>query len=369
MAARRNAQAAELMEAEQAERAENADINEAIARTDSEVFTDALGDEPLEDDAGTELEDMGDGLEGDELEEEEAEEPQPEGEQQAGAAGDQEGAQQAEGEENAAGDDAETGGDGGQPLPQADQRPPPSIPPRVLREAREQWRTEAEELRAQNRDLQMRLDNLVRQPAPQPQPPPQTQQRASQPPDQFADPAGHDAWLLEEGERRAEARFEARWQQQQQLQQRDMETRLNEGLASMASGPRSYEFNVAYRDLVSLNKTPENAALVRRLVANPETAGQAILDWWETTSNPDYIEYHRDVVRQTYSTPAGRPQRNGFPRQNGSRIPVQNRQAPRHEVRLPRSLSEATGGRSQHVNDPDMFDGAEDSIFAYGARR
>ncbi len=31
------------MEAERADREENADINEAIARTDSEVFTDAHG--------------------------------------------------------------------------------------------------------------------------------------------------------------------------------------------------------------------------------------------------------------------------------------------------------------------------------------
>ena len=79
---RPNAEAVALMEAQTAEREENANINEAIARTDSEVFTDAMGDEPLEDDAGTELEEMGDGLEGEELEEEDEEE-QPEGEQKA----------------------------------------------------------------------------------------------------------------------------------------------------------------------------------------------------------------------------------------------------------------------------------------------
>ncbi len=129
----------------------------------------------------------------------------------------------------------------------------------------------------------------------------------------------------------------------------------------------SYSFNVAYRDLTSLDRTPENAALVRRLVANPETAGQAILDWWEQSSNSAYIEYHRDQIRQAYGV-AARPPRGGPQRQNG-RVPMQNGQVPRHEVRLPRSLSEASGGRSQLVSDPEMMDGAEESIFAYGARR
>ena len=181
----------------------------------------------------------------------------------------------------------------------------------------------------------------------------------------FADPEGYRNWVLTEAERRAEARFNDRFGQMQQQQQRDMEMRLNDGLAQTASGPRSYEFNVAYRDLTSLDKTPENAALVRRLVQQPETAGQAILDWWEKSSNPEYIEYHRDQIRQAYGV-AARPQRGGPQRQNGR---LQNGQVPRHEVRLPRSLSEASGGRSQHVSDPEMMDGAEESIFAYGARR
>ena len=85
------------MEAERADREENADINEAIARTDSEVFTDAMGDEPLDDEAGTELEDMGDGLEGEELEDEEEE--APEDEQQAQPEGEQEAQGEEEGEE------------------------------------------------------------------------------------------------------------------------------------------------------------------------------------------------------------------------------------------------------------------------------
>ena len=368
MARRPSAEAVELMQAQAAEREENADLNEAIARTDSEVFTDAMGDEPLEDDAGTELEDMGDGLEGEELEDQEQEEQAPEGKQQASPEGEEEPAEEVEEEEGEETGDAD---EGEREAPASfETRPPqPSIPPRVLRETRERARAENDELRSQIRDLQMRLDNFGRQPQPQvqPQPQPQPQPTATPRPDQFADPDGHDNWLIAEADRRAEARFNARFEQMQQQQQREFETRLNENLAQTAQGPRAYEFNVAYRDLTSLEKTPENAALVRRLTAQPDV-GAAILDWWEQSSNSEYIEYHRDQIRQAYGTPRnprGTPQR-----QNGR---VNGRQPQpgqvRHEVRLPRSLSDATGGRSQHVNDPDMFDGAEESIFAYGARR
>lgn len=358
MAPRRNAEAAALMEAERADREENANVNEAIARTDSEVFTDALGDEPLDDEAGTELEEMGDGLEGEELEEDEEEaepeaEAQPEGEEEA-----PEGEAEAEGEEAVEGD---------QPPPQPEQRQQPSIPPRVLRAVRDQAREREDMLQAQLRDLQMRLDNLSRQPPPQPQPASQAPPAPQQAPDMFADPEGYRNWVLNEAERRAETKFNERFAQQQAMQQRDMEMRLNDSLAQTASGPRSYEFNVAYRDLTSLDRTPENSALVRRLVAQPDP-GQAILDWWEQTSNPDYIEYHRDQVRQFYAQQA-QPRRAG---PNG-RVPLQNgaRQAQqvRHEVRLPRSLSEASGGRSQHISDAEMSDGSEESVFAYGARR
>jgi len=179
----------------------------------------------------------------------------------------------------------------------------------------------------------------------------------------FAEPDKYRDWVLDQAEKRAEAKFETRFAEQRQMQQRDMETRLNDSLAATATGPRSYEFNVAYRDLTSLDKTPENAALVRRLVSNPDP-GQAILEWWEDTSNPEYVEYHREQVRGAYNAP--RPQRgNGVQRSNG-RVPMQQ---PRHEVRLPRSLSDAAGGRSQHVSDPEMADGSEDSVFQYGARR
>src|SRR5271166_5980791 len=117
MARKPSAQATALLEAERADREENADVNEAIARTDSEVFTDALGDEPLDAEAGTELEEMGDGLEGEDLEEDE----EAEGEQQAAPEGEESAEEGEEGEEEAEGDE----GQGEEPPPVVEQRPQP----------------------------------------------------------------------------------------------------------------------------------------------------------------------------------------------------------------------------------------------------
>ena len=346
--ARQSQARTDLLEAERAEREQNDDINEAIARTDSEVFTEAMGDEPIGDDVDTTLEDMGEGLEGDELE---SEEEQPAGEQQAGE-------QQQPGGEQQPGERQQPG----------DQRQEPSIPPRVLRATREQARETENLLQQQIRDLQTRLDNVLvqqrQQPQPQPQPGQQQQQRQQeQAPDMFSDPEGYRTYLERRAEQRAEALVTERLTAFQTQQRQETEQRLNASLEAAATGPRAYEFNVAYRDLMSLDKTPENAAIVRRMTAQPDV-GQAILDWWEQSSNPEYVEYHRDQIRQTYGAPMGRQRVNG-----GGRQPQGRQQQPfRHEVRIPPSLSDATGGRSQHTIDPDLLDSSERSVFDYGSR-
>jgi hypothetical protein len=328
----------ELEAAEKADRALNDDINEAIARTDAEVFSEAMGDEPIGEDADTELEEMGDGLEGDELEEE--------GEEPA--------------EEEPAVETAEPGERPPQPPPEPREQQP-SIPPRVLRETRERFREQESVLNRQISDLLEQNRQLMQQlrtpPQPQPQPPPQPQRQPEQAPDMWADPEGYRQWLVRDAEQKADARVNAGLAAFRQEQQQDHLQRLNVNLENAANGIRGYEFRTAYRDLLDLPKTHENATLVRRLVATPDP-GQAILDWWESSSNPDYVEYHRDQVRQTYGVEPGR-------RVNGGR-----QQRPvRHEVRLPRSLSEASGGRSQHTIDPEMFDSSEQSVFDYGSRR
>ena len=352
--ARQSNAAAAAAEAERAEREFNTDVNEAVARTDQEVFSEAMGDEPLGDDTDTSLEEMGEGLEGEDLDEE-AEEQEAEGESEAEADAPEEGEAEAAEEGEA---EADTGPPSRDERGRFEQR---GIPPRVLREqahARRQAESEVEALRAQLRDQQMRIDNMLMQ---QRQPSQQAPQ-AKPKPDMFSDPAAYEQWVLEQAEARASARLDERLTQFEQRQQMEQQQRLNENLVAHGSGPRGYEFNVAYRDLTSLPVTPQNTALVRRLTSSPDP-GAAILDWWERDSNPEYVEHIRNEIREAYGAP-----------QRGNRAP--NRQAagrqqmqPRHEVRLPRSLSSASGGRSQHVDDPEMWDQSEASVFSYGARR
>jgi hypothetical protein len=59
---------------EQSERESMADVNSAIAHTEDEIFNEALDEAELDNDGDTELEEMGEGLEGEHLDEEDEEE-------------------------------------------------------------------------------------------------------------------------------------------------------------------------------------------------------------------------------------------------------------------------------------------------------
>lgn len=360
----RQSQAAAALEAERAERELNTDINEAIARTDSEVFTDALGDEPLSEDADTSLEEMGEGLEGEQLDEEEGEDAADEAEPPEQRASESE---EDEGE-------GERGDEADEEAPSRDERgrfeqrePRGGIPPRVVRDLGNRARTaegEAEDLRAQLRDMQVRFDNLTLQLARPPQPQPARTEPKPKP-DMFTDPAAYEAWVIEQAEAKASARIDERLGAFQRDQQQETQQRINENLNAASRGPRGYEFNRAYDDLTSLPRTAENAALVRRLTLSADPA-KAILDWWEQDSNPEYIEYVRNQIRQAYEPPQQRQR--GFDRGPSGGRQQQPQQQPRREYRLP-SLSSASGTRSQHVSDPEMSDGSEASVFRYGAGR
>src|SRR5882762_6218041 len=59
--------------AEQTERELQTDLNHAVAETEAEIFDEATGSEPLDNDADSSLEAMGDGLEGEVLAQTESE--------------------------------------------------------------------------------------------------------------------------------------------------------------------------------------------------------------------------------------------------------------------------------------------------------
>jgi hypothetical protein len=124
---------------ERSEKELSRDINAAIAGTEDEIFTDAMGDDELDNDGDTSLEEMGEGLEGDHLDKD--------GEGDDEDAGDEEDAEDkdAEEEDEASEDDEENEVRAGEEEQVRDDRGrfdrrEPRIPPERLRHEAEQRR-------------------------------------------------------------------------------------------------------------------------------------------------------------------------------------------------------------------------------------
>lgn len=344
---------------ETSEREYQATLNRAVEDTETEIFSEALGEDELDNDGDTSLEEMGEGLEG------EVEETDPDGEE-----GDEEG-DEAEGEEGdepetAEGDDAE--GEEAAEDEQRDQRgrfrgqqDERRIPPGRLREeatARRAAEQEAATLRQQLAEMNGRLTEIsARVNAP---PPKQAQQEPKPKPDMFADPDKYEQWVLEQAEARAEAKLDQRFQSFEQRQQAVSAQRVDNALAEAATGPRSFEFGAAYSALTSLNPRDPQARNVVGRIYNAADPEKALWDWWEQNGGQDY----RDRILEQLSP---REQR-AAQRQEGARPQGQ----PRHVIRPGRSLpslNAATGSNRQQIADPEMLDGSDESIFRFGARR
>lgn len=348
--------------AELSEREYQDTINNAVKATEQEIFADALGDDELDMDGDTSLEDMGDGLEG-EVEADDAEDPDGQGE------GDEAEAEDDSGEE-AELEAGEAEGDEGaeeQPRDQRGkfQRDQPTIPPAVLRQSNERARIaeeRAQRLEQQVAEYNGRLTELSARVNSQPQRQ-EAKTEAPPKPDMFAEPEKYEAWVIAEADRRAEAKIEQRFTSfQQQQQQRELQ-RVDQSFQTAARGPRQFEFNAAYNALTSLNPADRNArALVNGILTAPDPA-KAMFDWWEENGASEYRE---NILNQLL--PADQRPR---PRADGGRQQPQQRSQVRHEIRGPQrlpSLNGASGSNSQRTADPEMMDGSEASIFRYGTR-
>jgi hypothetical protein len=344
---------------ERTEREFQLDVNQAVANTEDEIFTDAMDDKELDNDGDTSLEQMGEGLEGDDLEETETEE-EGDAESEESEEGDKETAEGTETEDADSRDQArdERSRDNGQ----QDRR---GVPPGRLREEAQARRAAEEREAAKDRqlaELTGRFNELsARVNAP---PRPVTTEQKSEKPDMFADPEKYEAWLMAEAEKKAEAKLEQRFGAYEQRQQQERENQLNENLAQTANGERGFEFQAAYRALTSLDpKDPANRATVQRLIKAPDQ-GKAILDWFEENGADDF---RASIAKQLGLVPSQRDQQRG----NGQQRPTsrQQSQQPRHETRLPPSLNTTQGGGRQEVRDPEMMDDTDDSVFRYAARR
>jgi hypothetical protein len=310
------------------------DIADAIGNTEQEIFDEATGADPAENDGDRSLEAMDDDIpgaeDGDETDEAEGEESNP---------ADLEADLEAQGD-----DDADARGQEEQPQPQ---RGIPSARLKQEADARRLAEAESRARDAENRELRARLEAVERT-----QKAPDKQDKPAKP-DMFADPEGYEKWVLDQAEQRAATRFE------QRQAERDQE-RVNSSLAEAARGPRSFEFQAAYGKLSSLDpRDPQAQRQVRAIVNAPDPA-KALFDWWDENGGEDFRESVRAQLIPNY-----RPQR-----QQGRAAP--QRTAPDAEAervfRLPKSLNGATGGGTHRNADPDLYDDSEGAVFRYATR-
>jgi hypothetical protein len=343
---------------ETSEREYQATLNRAVEDTENEIFAEALGEDELDNDGDTTLEDMGEGLEG------EVEETEPEGED---GAEESDGTEDEDGDgepEAAEGDDAETETDAdeqrderGRFRGQQDDR---RIPPGRLREeanSRRAAEERASTLERQLAELNGRFSELsARVNAPGPK---QAMQEPKPKPDMFADPEKYEQWVLEQAEHRAETKLEQRFQSFEQRQQAASAQRVDNALADAARGSRSFEFGAAYNALTSLDPRDPQARNVVGRIYNAADPEKALWDWWEQNGGPEYRER---ILEQLTPREQREAQRQGT-RPQGQ---------PRHVIRPGRSLpslNAATGSNRQQIADPEMYDGSEESVFRYGSRR
>lgn len=316
--------------------AEDIGLAQAIADTEDEIFRDANGTDPLDNDGDRSLEDMGDGLEGEHLEEEtdegEADDEAGETEEIEAQAGDE---QQPEQQEEIPAASAE------------DRSRPGMVPSGRLREVREAKDAEIAALRAEFEAFKAGIGQRPTQQVEQPKP--------AEPPDMFADPEGFRRHVIEQAN--AAAQF------------RHVEASLQD--AAEAHGEK---FQAAYRELQNLGQSERaqfgNSPSITKIWNSPNP-GRALMSWHAQQSTikevgNDPNAWLEKKLQERLNDPdflaAAVERARGSARQNGAR----EYSAPRRTPNLP-SLNAASGS-SHHVEDPDLYDPSERSVFDFATR-
>jgi hypothetical protein len=358
---------------ERSEKELSRDINAAIAGTEDEIFTDAMGDDELDNDGDTSLEEMGEGLEGDHLDKD--------GEGDDEDAGDEEDAEDkdAEEEDEASEDDEENEVRAGEEEQVRDDRGrfdrrEPRIPPERLRHEAEQRRQaeqraiEADQryltLEARFNDMQQRIN------APQPQ---QRTEPAAPPPkpDMFVEPEKYEQWIIERANEAALQNVQRIFAHRDEQQRVAFNQNVDRSLQAAKVSERGFEFDAAYSALLKLNpQNPADRATVQSIVYSQDP-GRTLFDWWDKNGGEDYREAL--IARLT----GQEPRRQADDRDRGERRPARRSRddrndQPRHEIRPARplrSLNSASGGGSHRVSDPEMLDGSDTSVFDFATRR
>lgn len=358
------------------ERDENAEINAAVAATETEVMDSVFDDEPLDLDGDDSLEEMGDDLEGED-DIREAEEDTDEGDGE----GDDDGEVDDEG-------DLETGegdvDDDEQQIAAQDRQQgrAPAIPPSRLREESERARAAEERARATEIELaemRGRLDVLSRAPAQQQQrEQPVVDNFPAEPPDVIVDGPGFNAWHAENNRRQIAAGIQEGLRSIRQESQTERETRANESFQAAATGDRSFEFHAAYDQLLKLPKNADSAKVANAIMSAPNQA-EALFNWWEENGGPEYRESIAERLAEQlgWEMQDGGEQQRPAARQNGrqqqqprqrERVAQpqggQPRQVFRGPVRATRSLNDGGGGLRQQI-DPRALDDSDAAVLDY----
>jgi hypothetical protein len=322
--------------AEQTEREFQAEINHAVAETEAEIFDEATGAQPLDNDGDTSLEAMGEGLEGEVLEGEVLDDDDHAAEALPG--------EDADGEFDEPEADAQTleMQDADHPARGEDgQR-------HAIEEQNATLRAQLATLEARFNDLHTRLTGQGRQARSQPSEPAK--------PDMFANPEAYEKWLVDRATRDVLTRF-------QEHRQAEHAQQVDVSLAHAARGERGFEFTAAYQALTALDAdNPSHRALVHDIYNAPDPA-RALFDWWEDNGGPQFRER---ILAQLVP----RDQRQGYQQRGGLR--QGQRAQPRYEYRagqsLP-SLNGAAGSNSQRVSNPEFLDNTDASVFDFATRR
>jgi hypothetical protein len=347
---------AAAMAAEKAERELNTAINQAVAETEEEIFADAMGDEPFENDGDTSLEAMGDGLEGEVFEDDDIPiDEEAVGEEQAARARarrQDEAAQEddAGAQPEASGDQEQAQANNGRFVPRA--RLDDEV--RKGREREAHWSNQLATLQGQLLTLQQ----LMTRPQPQ-------RGQGEQPPakpDMFSEPEAYETWLRESATRDAVTLM-------RQEQVTNHQNGVERNFAQAAQGERGFEFGPAYQTLMSLDRSnPQYRQLMQSIYYAPDPSA-ALFQWWDATVGPHFraATAHSALSRLT---PELRDEVFSALGPSQQRAPSHQRGQPRHEFRpaqtLP-SLNSATGS-NVHRSDPDLFDNSDASVFSFATR-
>lgn len=314
------------------------EVNTAVANTEQEVFDEAMGSDPLDNDGDTSLEEMGEGLEGEHLDADDVEEdvdteidPEDDEDDEGGEFDDEReardnGRQARDERDDRRGERRDDRGDerrGDRARAQArnddervDERRQdreegrdddrgeargrdrglddrddrgarvPAWRQRQEAQRRREAEGEKEDLRRELAVAKARLDDLnarVNTPKDQSQP------KTDPEPDMFADPEAWKSWQRRQLEATADARVQQGFRQFEQRQTEQMNARVNESFqqAATAQGLVGMEFHAAYAALTSLNPNdPRDRATVAEIYHAPNPA-RALADWFEEVGAAD----------------------------------------------------------------------------------